>query len=49
MDWNRKYGMLKIPMFFNCKGDNFKFEQINPSFIVPVGTNLRVLNKFVSE
>ena len=33
--------MLKMP-FFNCKEDNFKLKQIHPSFVVSVGTNLRI-------
>ena len=40
--------MLKIPMFFYCKGDNFKLKQIHPSFVVSVGTNSRNLIKFIS-
>ena len=35
MDWN-------VKNLFNCKGDNFKLKQILPSFVVSVGTNLRI-------
>ena len=27
IDWNGKYGMLKIPRFSRCNGDNFKLKQ----------------------
>ena len=45
MDWN---GGMWDPYIFNWKGDNFNFKQLHPSFVVYVGTNLRILSKFVS-
>ena len=39
--------MLKS-LYIYCKGDNFKLKQIHSSFVVSVGTNLRILSKFIN-
>ena len=48
LDWNRKYGILKIPIFLTAR--EIILSITNSSFfVVSVGTNLRILSKLISQ